>query len=339
MSSRFFVRYLLLPVTVVLTYGTYAFFIYSDILHEVLGPILTDFIAFSVSLTVLSAILLSFEWGYGSQKYKLNRRQKLTDFAFATYAILFLGIFHPLLLLLPEEGLLGSWMPFIDMPVWAQILWGIAFHDLLLYWWHRFEHETGDSFLWRLHLGHHAPARLSLLSGARAHTFDLMSLIVALFITRSMGLSNEAMFWVMFHPSALGGIHHSNLDMRLGIFNYILPGPEFHRAHHRTEIDLALNYASVFPLWDWAFGTLVPSAPADSTVYGVSYIDDEEETFGSIHAYPFTGKAPESAIQENAAQERRIRLKKPPVTPEIPLKPVPVAAVRKKATVPIREAV
>jgi sterol desaturase/sphingolipid hydroxylase (fatty acid hydroxylase superfamily) len=292
-----------------------------------------------VASTVLSIILLSFEWGYGSQKYKLNRRQKFTDMAFAIFAVLFLGIFHPLLLLLPEEGLLGSWMPFDTMPIWAQILWGIAFHDFLLYWWHRFEHETGDSFLWRLHLGHHAPARLSLLSGARAHTFDLMSLIVALFITRSMGLSNEAMFWVMFHPTALGAFHHCNLDMRLGIFNYVFPGPEFHRAHHRTEIDLALNYASVFPLWDWAFGTLVPSAPADSTVFGVSYINDEKETFGSIHAYPFTGKAPEAAVLENAKQERRIRLKKPVHQPqEIKLKPTPRSQPRQSAK-PIREAV
>jgi sterol desaturase/sphingolipid hydroxylase (fatty acid hydroxylase superfamily) len=327
MSKQFFVRYLLFPLTVVLTYGTYAFFIYNDALHEAVGPIVTDFIAFVVACTVLSVILLGAEWRARVESHTLNKRQKVTDMAFATWSIVFLGIFHPLLLLLPEEGFFGAAMPFDDMPIWAQILWGTAFHDFFLYWWHRLEHETGDSFLWKLHLGHHSPRRLTVLSGARAHTFDLSALIVALIITRGLGMSNEAFFWVMFHPTALGGIHHSNLDMRGGIFNYIFPGPEMHRAHHRIEIDKALNYASVWPMWDWIFGTLVRPAPAKDTKMGVWYVDDSEETFGSIHAYPFTDGASEEVRIANAETERRVG-KKPvaePRTKRVKPRPAEVA--------------
>ncbi|MEM0995804.1 MAG: sterol desaturase family protein [Bacteroidota bacterium] len=303
---QFFVRYFLFPFSALITYGIYAFFIYHDTLHAQLGPILTDFIAFVAALTALSIVLLGFEWRHRSQHYELNTRQRVTDFAFATWSIVFLGIFHPLLLFIPEGGLFPGALPFADLPIWAQILWGTAFHDLLLYWWHRLEHETGDSFLWKLHLGHHAPRRLTVLSGARAHTFDLLSLIVVLAITRSLGMSNEAFFWVMFHPTALGGIHHSNLDMRLGVFNYIFPGPEMHRAHHRQEMDQALNYASVWPMWDWVFGTLVAPAPAEGTEMGIWYIDDEAETFGTIHTYPFSPGASEAVKAANLARERRL---------------------------------
>ena len=53
-----------------------------------------------------------------------------------------------------------------------------------------------------------------------------------------------------------GLFQHSNCDVRLGWFNYLISGPEVHRWHHSLKLaESNANYAHSFVIWDLLFGT------------------------------------------------------------------------------------
>ncbi|MEM7036547.1 MAG: sterol desaturase family protein [Bacteroidota bacterium] len=285
--TRFFLHYLVLPIALVLAAGTYAFFIYHPELQHNLGSVLTDFIAFVACMTVLALWLFAWEWRESSRTFELNRRQIVTDLLFSMASITVVGVGHLFVLSIPEEALFGRLVPVFDLPVVVQILLVILIHDLILYWWHRIQHESGDSFVWRIHRPHHTPQRLTVLMGGRNHALDAMALVASLALTRTLGFSDESMYWGMWYPAAVGAIHHANLDLRLGIFNYVLPGPEIHRIHHSVVIEDALNYAPSVPLWDWVFGTMMPLSDPHEVDYGTPVGDDRNDTIVTAHVYPF----------------------------------------------------
>ncbi|OJU10255.1 MAG: hypothetical protein BGN86_16835 [Caulobacterales bacterium 68-7] len=151
-------------------------------------------------------------------------------------------------------GLTLHWWP-AAWPLWAQVLLKIAAGDLLRYWLHRASHET--KLLWRLHAVHHAPEKLYALNVFRFHPADkaLQFLLDSLpFIL--LGAGPEVFAWYFVVYAVAGLYQHSNVDLKLGVFNYLVVGPELHRWHHsRRIIESNANYAHTFALWDVLFGT------------------------------------------------------------------------------------
>lgn len=286
--SSFFERYLVFPLSFLLSGFVGGLLLYHPALFASLSVELRDLIALSVSQAVVAVWLLVWERRLEASPFHRNRRQKSTDLAYAVFSGAIMSIGHILILQIPGEHLLGQWTPVAEWAVIWQILAGLLFHDLLLYWWHRGQHESGDSFLWRVHRPHHTPQRLHVLSGARNHFIDLCALVTALAITRCFGFTDEAMFWITWYPMTLGAAHHCNLDIRLGRFNYLIPGPEMHRVHHCVDIAQALNYAPSVPLWDAIFGTLGPRKALGAVHFGTSIGDDREDTFVTTHLHPFS---------------------------------------------------
>src|SRR5687768_16456810 len=54
-------------------------------------------------------------------------------------------------------GVLSSW------PVWAQVALFVVTHDLYIYWFHRWQHNS--AVLWRLHEAHHSVEDVDWVAG------------------------------------------------------------------------------------------------------------------------------------------------------------------------------
>lgn len=152
------------------------------------------------------------------------------------------------------QGLsMGIWP--VTWPVWAQVLLKIVIGDFLRYWLHRWSHKIG--WLWRLHEVHHAPQKLYALNVFRFHPLDKALQFICdglLFIWLGVGPEVLALYFVIYATSGL--LQHANIDLRLGLFNYVLSGPEVHRWHHDEDIATSShNFSHTFIVWDLVFGT------------------------------------------------------------------------------------
>jgi len=140
-------------------------------------------------------------------------------------------------------------------PIWMQMLLMMFSADLLRYWLHRAMHEWIP--LWQLHAVHHSVQKLYWLNVGRFHPIDKSFQFVcdALpFIL--LGVSEEVMTLYFVVYSIKGFFQHSNVDTKLGWFNYIISGPELHRWHHSKIIrESNTNYGNNVIVWDILFGT------------------------------------------------------------------------------------
>lgn len=199
-----------------------------------------------------------------------------------------------------QRGLDGAGLTFdlwpSDWPLAAQVLLKILVGDFLRYWLHRGSHTLAP--LWRIHAVHHAPPKLYALSVFRFHPLDkaLQFLGDTLpFILLGVGPEVLAYYFVVYAVSGL--FQHSNVDVRLGPFNYLVSGPEVHRWHHsRLIAESNGNYAHTFSGWDVLFGTY--RRPRDREVETLGLLDESypRRFLGQLVA-PLhrTGSAPKHA--------------------------------------------
>ncbi len=140
-------------------------------------------------------------------------------------------------------------------PVLAQLALKVVSGDFLRYWLHRAAHTWTP--LWRLHEVHHHPDKLYTTNVFRFHPAEkgLQFFCDTLpFLFLGVGAPVLAYYFVFYSISGL--FQHSNCDLRLGWFNYLVSGPEVHRWHHSKQIaESNNNYAHSFVVWDLAFGT------------------------------------------------------------------------------------
>jgi sterol desaturase/sphingolipid hydroxylase (fatty acid hydroxylase superfamily) len=140
-------------------------------------------------------------------------------------------------------------------PAWVQMLMMMVSADFLRYWLHRAAHEYLP--LWKLHAVHHSVDKLYWVNVGRFHPLDksLQFLCDALPFML-LGLSPEVLTLYFVVYSIKGFFQHSNVDVKLGWFNYLISGPELHRWHHsKTVRESNTNYGNNFIIWDLVFGT------------------------------------------------------------------------------------
>lgn len=148
--------------------------------------------------------------------------------------------------------------------------------DLLMYWWHRFNHTL--KFLWRFHKFHHKDEKMNSTTTLRFHIIELwLSVILkaAFFLVMGFSFLPVLIYEIIFFTVVL--IHHSNIRITEkfdNIYRAVFSSPLMHRIHHsnkRKETDT--NYSSVFSGWDRLFGTYKKEAES-LIVFGV----EEEKT-------------------------------------------------------------
>lgn len=142
-----------------------------------------------------------------------------------------------------------------QLPGAFQVLLFILIKDFFRYWLHRALHE--NSFLWRFHATHHSVKRLYWLNGIRSHPVEVV--IQAILFAAPFALlqpSADIVMVAIFMQLSIGIFQHSNIDLKLGFWEYIFSIGDNHRYHHYPDKGIGdCNYGGEFIVWDLLFGT------------------------------------------------------------------------------------
>ncbi len=172
-------------------------------------------------------------------------------------------------------------------PVILVILIAIVLGDFVGYWRHRLEHH---SILWPSHAVHHSDTEMTWLSLERFHPINRITTVAidssALLL---LGLPPYAVVANFLVRHYYGFFIHADLPWTYGKWNILFVSPAMHRWHHSAdEVAYDSNFATVFGIWDWVFGTHYVPGPCDSPL-GVT--DNIEPTLWSQFTYAFRPRA------------------------------------------------
>lgn len=156
--------------------------------------------------------------------------------------------------------------------------------DFALYWTHRLFHRF--PLLWRAHRLHHEPEVLTPVTAFRFWPQEQVVHIAGSAFMNGFGLGIVACaFGAMVDPLTLLGVNVFTLAWNLGFshlrhshvalrfprwLSHVLVSPHMHQAHHSADAaQHDTNFATVFALWDWMFGTLYLPAKGERFRFGV----------------------------------------------------------------------
>ena len=158
-----------------------------------------------------------------------------------------------------------------DLSVFLQAGIMMLCAEFFRYWLHRAFHEV--YFLWPFHAVHHSPHKLYWLNVNRFHPIDKASQYIfdaMPFILLGVGEQVSALYFVFYDVN--GSFHHCNIDVRLGVLNYLVSGPELHRWHHSVFPEESnQNYGNNLIVWDLVFGSYF--LPKDRSVGDLGLIN------------------------------------------------------------------
>lgn len=186
---------------------------------------------------------------------------------------------HDLLLIAPE-----FWQS-VAAPI--TILAAVFIGDFVAYWRHRLEHSA---VLWPSHAVHHSDTEMTWLSLERFHPINLTTTFfidgTALLV---LGLPPYAIIANNLVRHYYGYLIHADLPWTYGPLGKVFVSPAMHRWHHAADTRaFNTNYATVFSIFDRAFGTIWVPGPCDVRL-GVT--DDIEPTLAGQMLYAFKPRA------------------------------------------------
>ena len=148
------------------------------------------------------------------------------------------------------------------LPAWLVGFIALFAGDFVAYWRHRFEHTA---FLWPAHAVHHSDTHMTWTTGLRFH--PLNRLTTALIDTTFLALLGLPLWALMLNNLVrhyYGLFIHMDLPWTYGPLGRIFVSPAMHRWHHIRDADGAgVNFATVFSVFDQAFGTYHVPRPCD----------------------------------------------------------------------------
>lgn len=219
----------------------------------------------------LAVIYLLIEWLFPYEKrWAMSLKSFIADFKFVIINSIFVAGLSAFLALFTiglshnNNGLASDW------PIGVQLVLCLLIFEIVHYTIHRTMHEARGymgKILWYTHAAHHLPPRLYLVMHAVGHPLNGMA-IQGFAITLPiwmMGYSSEAVTMFLIINGMHGLISHFNVDVRMGILNYVFVGPELHRYHHSADVNEAKNYGATLSILDQMFGTFVykPGTPPE----------------------------------------------------------------------------
>lgn len=175
----------------------------------------------------------------------------------------------------------------LALPSLIVIVIAVAIGDFIGYWRHRLEHTA---LLWPSHAVHHSDTEMTLLTLERFHPINRVTTFL---------IDSGVLFLFGFPPYAVianslvrhyyGYYIHADLPWTYGPLNKLFVSPAMHRWHHALDRKaFNTNYATVFGLWDWMFGTHRVPGPCNEPL-GVT--DDMLPSLKGQLLYAFTPKA------------------------------------------------
>jgi sterol desaturase/sphingolipid hydroxylase (fatty acid hydroxylase superfamily) len=183
----------------------------------------------------------------------------------------------------------GKGMAALLGAVWVSAIIG----DFFFYWYHRTLHKV--HLLWQIHKMHHMDQELDALTVFRDNWLDTVG--SALFTALPMTLLFKLDTLDPWQLGLLGGtgatalstlltLGHMNVRLQVGKASVLFCSPQIHRIHHsRLPQHFDRNFAVVFPLWDFLFGTYYSPARNEFPPTGVPH---EKEIQSFWEAQTFT---------------------------------------------------
>ncbi len=255
--ASFYVRYLLAPTTLVAAAGTLAL-----LLARLAAPLggHAPTVALVGALTVAALWIVLWEQirpaeAMWARRSPAQRRGDLRYVALTSAGVV--ACARLLTWIGVHAGASRSGPTITAWPLALQIVVTVVSAELITYLLHWASHRASP-WLWRLHAIHHRPEGLSLRSSARVHPFENLYTLLALTPAAGLGAAPEAIVASLAYQLVVGALQHADLDIRLGVFNWIVPGPEMHRIHHHIDGAVARNYSLNLPALDLLFGTTAP---------------------------------------------------------------------------------
>jgi sterol desaturase/sphingolipid hydroxylase (fatty acid hydroxylase superfamily) len=165
--------------------------------------------------------------------------------------------------------LLGQWnLVLVDAAFWAALgvypvlFLAVFLGDFIGYWRHRLEHTH---LLWPSHAIHHSDTEVTWLTLARFHPINrLVTTAVDSAFLLALGLPAWAIVANNVVRHYYGYFIHADLPWTYGRLGAVFVSPAMHRWHHARELRYAgTNFATVFSVFDRAFGTLSVPGPCN----------------------------------------------------------------------------
>lgn len=193
----------------------------------------------------------------------------------------------PISLLATQHGL--GWRP--DWwSGWNGLILDLLILDVLIYWWHRANHEV--AFLWRFHAVHHLDRFLDTSSALRFHFGEVLLSAGAravVIVLLDLPFASILVFETLVLISAL--FHHSNLALPAGLeraLARLVITPSIHWVHHHAvRRDTDSNYGTILSIWDPLFGSRSATQRRPDMEIGVEAT--AEESLPRLLLRPFKG--------------------------------------------------
>ncbi|HEV2530471.1 sterol desaturase family protein [Phenylobacterium sp.] len=133
--------------------------------------------------------------------------------------------------------------------------------DFIGYWRHRAQHSK---WLWPAHAIHHSDTRLTWFSLERMHPIDRLGSALDTVILAALGFPFWAQAGNVFVRHYYGYFIHADVPWTYGRGSWVFNTPVMHRWHHARDVaGSGSNFATVFSVFDRAFGTFHQPGPCD----------------------------------------------------------------------------
>ncbi len=228
-----------------------------------------------IEVSLLAAILIPLERRFPAERHRdlLPGDSPWIDFSYTllhrlgAFAVFVFALLQPVVPLLKDT--LRSWgVPSIQLdaalgltyvPVLAAVVY-LLILDFVDYWIHRAQHRW--NWWWSLHAIHHAQRRMTFLTDNRNHLLDdLIRDALLAFVALFIGVAPAQFLGFVVITRVWQSLQHANLGLAFPQWAArLLVSPGFHRVHHAMGIGhdgpaKGVNFAVLFPVWDWLFRT------------------------------------------------------------------------------------
>jgi len=113
-------------------------------------------------------------------------------------------------------------------------------------------------WLWRFHKLHHSIEELDWIGNFRFHFGEIVVYRTVTFLPLMfLGAQDTVLLATGVFTMFISNLNHANVDISWGPLRYLFNSPRMHVWHHDLVKHgrFGQNYAIVFSLWDWLFGT------------------------------------------------------------------------------------
>ena len=181
--------------------------------------------------------------------------------------------------------------PFLGLPSWAQIIFGVLALDLFAYFAHVLLHKSWLG--WQFHRVHHSENSVDVTTTFRQHPGEtIWRILWQLGTILVFGIP----LWVIVVYLILSGLNaeleHANIRLNLRVdrlLRLFVVTPNMHKVHHsRDQRETDSNYSNIFSLWDRLFGTYTRATDFRRLNYGLDGFDvKERQTLIGLLKMPF----------------------------------------------------